>query len=99
LRAFHAEISAAAFGDDASLLASCRHRFRKLRTNWICESHVGNHTTPEECVDTMPRAVDKLIGDYELQWLVLFFERSDRGNRKDAIDSQLFKSINVCAEV
>jgi formylglycine-generating enzyme required for sulfatase activity len=47
----------------------------------------------------MPRAVDKLIGDYELQWFVLFFERSDRRNRKNALDSQLFESINVRAEV
>jgi len=47
----------------------------------------------------MPRAIDKLIGDHELQWFVLFFERSDRRNRKDAIDPQLFESINVRAEV
>src|SRR5215469_8424351 len=47
----------------------------------------------------MARAVEELIGDDELQRLVLFLERSDGGNGDDALDAELLESVDIGAEV
>ena len=57
------------------------------------------HATSEECIDSVPGAIEKLIGDDEIQRLMFFFQRSHRGNGNDAVDTKLLETVNVGAEV
>ena len=47
----------------------------------------------------MARAIKELIGDDELHRLVLFLQRTNRGNGNNALDSELLKAINVGAKI
>src|SRR5579863_3695582 len=47
----------------------------------------------------MTGAVEKLIGDYELERLMLFFERPHGGDRNDALHPELLKTVDVGAKV
>ena len=71
----------------------------KLRANRIGESDVGHDAFAEKRVHAMASAIEELIGDHEIEWLVLFFQRSDRGDRKDAFDAELLETVNVGAEI
>ena len=47
----------------------------------------------------MTGAVEKLIRDHELQWLVLFFQRSYGGDGNNAFDPELFEAVNIRAKI
>ena len=53
----------------------------------------------EERVDAVAGAVEELVGNDELQRLVLFLQRTNRRDRQNALDAELFESINVGAEI
>ncbi len=56
-------------------------------------------TATEKRVDAMPSAVKELVGDHEVERLMLFFQRTDRRHGNDALDSQLLESVNVGAKI
>jgi len=60
---------------------------------------VGNDAVAEEGVDAMASSIEELVGDYEVEWLVLFLERADRGDGDDAVDAELLESVDIGAEV
>ncbi len=99
LRAFHADVGAAAFADDAGLLAGRDHGFGKLRADGVGERDVRDDAFAEESVDALAGAIDELVGDDELQRLVFFLERADGRDRENALDAELFEAVNVGAEV
>ena len=47
----------------------------------------------------MEGAVDELVGNHEVCWLVLFFQRADGGDGEDALDAELFEGVDIGAEV
>ena len=47
----------------------------------------------------MAGAVEKLVGDHELQRLVLFLQRSDGGDGNDPLHAELLEAVNVGAEI
>ena len=47
----------------------------------------------------MPRSIEKLIGDDEVQRLMFFLQRSDSRDGNDALDPQLLEPVNVGAKV
>src|ERR1700689_2558324 len=53
----------------------------------------------EEGRNAMEGAIDELIGDDEVARFVLFFQRSDCGNRDDALDAKFLQRIDIGAEV
>ena len=65
----------------------------------IGEADVRDDAVAEKSVDAMAGAVEELVGDHEVERLVLFLQRADRGNRNDALDSQLLEAVNVRAEI
>ncbi len=58
-----------------------------------------HYTIAEESVHAMPRAIDELIGNHEFERLMLFFQRSDGGDRKNSLNAELFEPINIRTEI
>src|SRR5258708_13050262 len=57
------------------------------------------YTIAEESVHAMPRAIDELIGNHEFERLMLFFQRSDGGDRKNSLNAELFEPIIIRTEI
>ena len=95
----HVEVGTAALCGDASFLAGDFDGLRKLGADWVGEGDVGNDAVAEEGVDAMASSIEELVGDYEVEWLVLFLERADRGDGDDAVDAELLESVDIGAEV
>ena len=74
LRTFHAQVSSAALANDSSFLAGAFHHASQVRTNWIREGDMGHDAVPKKSIDAVARAVEKLVGDDELQRLMLFLQ-------------------------
>ena len=60
---------------------------------------MGHDAVSEKSVDAMAGAVEKLVGDHKLQRLMLFLQRSDRGNGNDPLHAQLLKAVNIGAKI
>ncbi len=58
-----------------------------------------HYAAAEKCIHAMPRAIEELVRDHEIQRLVFFLQRSDCGNRNDSLDSKLFEPVNVGAKI
>ena len=58
-----------------------------------------DQTIAEEGVDAVASTIEELIGDDEIERLVLFLERSDGRNGNDAVNPQLLKAVDISAEV
>ena len=99
LRAFHADIGAAEFADHADGSAGVRGCIGDGGADRIAESDVADDAVAEERGDAMERAIDELVGNDEVGGLVLFLERSDGGDREDALHAELFEGVNIGAEV
>ena len=63
------------------------------------EADVRDQAVAEKCRDAPARAVDELIGNHEIQRLVLFLERAHRAERKNALHAQRFHAPDVGAEI
>src|SRR5437870_9945322 len=99
LRAFHAEISSAALADDFGLLTCLANNFRKLRANGIGEGDMRDNAVAEESIHTVASTVHKLVGDDELQWLMLFLQRPDGRNGKNSLNAKLLETVDIRSEV
>ena len=87
------------FAGDAGLGAGGLDHARKFSTDRIGKTDVGHQSVAEKRVDAVAGAIEELVGNDEIQRLMLFFQRSDGGNRNDAFDSQLLEAVNVGAEI
>jgi hypothetical protein len=95
----HANVGSAAFAYNTRLAARRFDDAREISANGIAKRNMRNNSIAEKRVDAMPRAVEELIGDDELQRLMLFLERSDSGNGYDALHAELFEAMNIGAEI
>src|SRR5438128_1267330 len=96
---FHAEIGSATLAHDARFLAGSFQNAGEFRTDGICKGNVGDDAVAKKSIDAMARAIKELIGDDELHRLVLFLQRTNRGNGNNALDYELLKAINVGSKI
>src|SRR5205823_4384212 len=94
LRTFHAEISAARLTHHTRFLAGGFDDTRQFPTDGLAEGDVRHHAVSKKSIYPVTRAVEELIRDHELQRLVLFFQRPDRGDGDDAFHAQLLEAVN-----
>src|ERR1700686_2750702 len=99
LRPFHAQISSPALPGDRGRLAGCFNDLSELWTDRIGKRNVSYDAIPEESIHAMTSAVEELIGNYEVQWLMFFLQRTDRGHGDDPFHAELFEAINVGAKI
>ncbi len=72
---------------------------RQIAANRLGEPDMRHDAVAEEGVDAMPRAIDELIGDNEVQRPMLFLQRADGRERQNALDAKLLHAMNVGAIV
>ena len=70
-----------------------------LATNRIAKSDVRHDAVAEKGIDPMAGAVEELVGDDEVERLVLFLQRTDRRDRNDALHAELLETVDVGAKV
>src|SRR3984957_11689692 len=99
LRPFHAQIGSAALAHHAGLLARGLHHRRQFSTHRLGKRNVGHHAATEKRIHTMPRAIEKLIGNHKLQRFMLFLQRSHGRNRNDPLHPELFEPVNIRAKI
>ena len=79
--------------------ARFEHHARELRTDGMREADVRDQALAEKRRDAPTGAIDKLIGNHEIERLVLFFERSDRAQRQNALHAQRLESVDIGAKI
>ena len=60
---------------------------------------MGHDAVAEERIHAVAGAIEKLVGNHELQRLVLFLQRSHGGDGNDPFHAQLLEAINIGAEI
>ncbi len=80
-------------------MQACSHHSGKLRAHRIGEADVRHQAFAKKSGDPAARAVEKLVGDHELQRRMFFLQRSHRAERHDALDAQRLESVNIRAKV
>ena len=99
LRAFHADIRAASMDVCADRLHGVGGDASELRTNRMGERHVRREAAAEKRADARLCAIEKLVGDDDIERRVFGLEAADRAGRDDALRSQQLESKDVCPEV
>ena len=99
LRTFHADVGAAALGDDSGGCAGLGDDGGEFRADGVAKGDVGDDAFAEEGGDALLGAVVKLVGNDEVGGLVLFLERADGRNGENALDAKLLEAVNVGAEI
>src|SRR5215469_937370 len=74
LRAFHAEVGAAALDANSGLAARAFYHLADLRTNGIGKGNVRHHAAAEEGIYPVARPVEELVRQNEIEGLVLFLK-------------------------
>src|SRR5262249_5065432 len=83
----------------ADFSAGLLHHTAQLRAYRIAKPDVSNKAIAEERIDAVPRAVEELIRNHELQRRVLFLQRPDGRQRNDALHSELLKAVDIRPEI
>ena len=99
LRAFHADVGAFVDGGDAGGFAGGEKDEGDGGADGIAKGNVADDAFAKESGGAQEGAVDELVGDDEVSGPVLFFERADGGERKDARDAEFFEGVEVGAEI
>src|SRR5215469_10405399 len=99
LWAFHAEVRSAALADDADLHAGVFDHACEFCADGVGETDVRDNSVSEESIHAVACAIEELVGDHEVEGLVLFLQRSDRGDGDDALDAQLLEPVDVSTEI
>ena len=99
LRAFHADVGAAALADDADFCAGLDEGVDDDGADGIPEGDVADDAISEEGGVAGEGAVDELIGDDEVGGFVLFLQAADGGDGEDGGDAGGFERVDVRAEV
>ena len=60
---------------------------------------MSNNAVAEECVNTVASTVHKLVGDDELQWLMLLFQRTNGRDGKNSLHANLLETVDIRPEV
>src|SRR5436190_8756150 len=63
------------------------------------ERDVGNQSAAEKGADAPFGAIEKLIGHDDIERLELLFQAADRAGRKNPLDAEHFKTVDVGAKV
>src|SRR5260370_27322288 len=98
-RPFHAQICAALFRCDGVLSAGCVDHICEMRTNRIGKADVGYQALSEKSRDASAGTIEELIGNHEIQRLVLFLHGSNGAKGDDTLHPELFEAVNVGPEV
>ena len=97
---FHAQVGPAQLRIHSRLHAPRRARLRaSCGQIGMREADMRDQAFAEKRRHPAARAVDKLIGDHEIERLVLFLERPHRAQRKNPLHAQRLESVNVRAEI
>ena len=99
LRPFHAQISSTALASNRRCLAGSFDHLSELRTDRIGKSNVSHDAFTEKRIHAMTRAIEELIGNYEVERLVFFLQRTDRGHGDDPFHTELLEAINIGAKI
>ncbi len=99
LRPFHVEVGAAPLHIHAGATASALKHYRLFLTNWMSKPNVRDKSVAEERVDTVARAIDKLIRNDKVERSMLFLQRADGRQRNDPRDPKLLQPVNVGAVI
>src|SRR5580698_8984356 len=99
LRTLHTQIGSAELARYSGLAASLLHDASKFPANRIAEGNVRDNPVAKKSINPVTRAVEELIGNDEIERLVLFLQRSDGRNGDDPLDAQLFEAVNVSAKI
>ena len=99
-RPFHAEVRAARASTSTPVGAQAwPTTSASCRADRIGEADVRHQAFAEKGGRAAARAVEKLVGDHEIERPVLLLERADRAERNDPLHAQLFDAVDVGAEV
>ena len=63
------------------------------------EADVGDEAVAEEGRHASLRAIEELIGDHEVERLVLFLETAHGARREDVLDAEQLEAVDVRAEI
>src|SRR5580704_7968691 len=70
-----------------------------MRTRRLIESHVRDHASAEKRRHAPTRSVEKLIGDYEIEWRQIIAQRSHSAHRNNPLHSQHLECANIRAVI
>src|ERR1700722_7412368 len=99
LRTLHADISSTKLCGNLGGLACAADNFHHLVADGFAKTYMRHHSIPEKRIDAVPRAVEELVGNDEIERLMLFLQRAYGRYRDNALYSQLFEAVNVRAEI
>src|SRR5438309_11329606 len=80
LRPLDTDVSATTLSGHAGFVAALRRSISNFGADGICQGYVRDQSVAEKCGDALPRAVDKLVWNHKIHWLVLFLERAHGGH-------------------
>ena len=60
---------------------------------------MADNAVAEEGIHTVPGSIEELVGDHEVQRLVFFFQRTNRGHGDDPLHTQLLEAVYVRAKI
>src|SRR5690242_11094223 len=99
LRAFDADVRAAAVNGNRGMDASVSEGCGNLSAGRLVERDVRNEAAAEKSGSTVFGAVDELVHYHEFSRTQLLLERTDGADGNDALDTQNFQRVDVRAEV
>ena len=99
LRPFHVDVGAAAMHGRADLLRRVGGDRRQLAAHRVRERDVRDEAAPEERADAALRPIEELIGDEDVERLVLLLQAADGARRQQPLDAQHLEAVDVRPEV
>src|SRR4030088_2990118 len=99
LRAFHADIGAAAMHPHFGAVAGFAEHAGELRANRFRESYVRGDAIAKKSRYAVTSAIVKLVGNQEIERLQIFLQRAYGADRNDSLNTKLFHGMNVGAIV
>ena len=99
LRAFDADVGAAAVHRDAERCARWEKRAAEHRTERLGKADVGDDAVAEEGVDASFRVIVELIRHQNVLRRQLFTQGAARGNRDEKLNAKALEAIDVRAGI
>ena len=95
LRAFHADVGAAAMHAGGCGFCRRRREASERLTHRMREAYVRDDAVAEEGGDAIERAIDELIGEHQIERAQLFTQAAHRAGRDDGFDPEHLEAKNV----
>ena len=100
LRPFHADVRAAPVHGRAGRVRPTSYAIVAQRpAERMREADVRDEPVAEERADAPARAIEELIGNDEIERLVVLAQAADRARRQDPLDAEHLEAVDVRAEV